>query len=103
MGVRALGTGGWSCWRNSPSIGPYTPPEPTPGPDKPPPPTGLAAAAGDKSVTLTWDAPDITIAPISGYEYLPRAAGPRLGRLDGHPRQRPNNHVTHRYRAHQRR
>ncbi len=82
VGVRALGVGGWGGWRNSAPAGPYTPmPKlPGPGPNPPPAPTGLTATAGDQSVTLTWDsAPDVSITPITGYQYISRAAPPAPG------------------------
>ena len=40
-------------------------------------PTGLKAAAGDGSVTLTWDAP--SGSTVTGYEYTQRAAPPAPG------------------------
>ena len=61
----------WSGWRNSPASGPYTPPQANPQP--PAAPAGLAASAGDGSVTVTWSNPGDS--SITGYEYRSRYAG----------------------------
>ena len=66
VGVRAGNATGWSGWRNSPSIGPYTPPPPAA-------PAGLRAMGDDQSVTLSWDDP--SNSSITGYEYQTRQAG----------------------------
>ena len=65
VGVRAGNDGGqWSGWRNSPSVGPYTPPDPTPTPTPTPAPAPPAAPASvtvtraDGTVTASWNAPD---------------------------------------------
>ena len=56
MGVRAGNSAGWGGWRNSPSIGPYTPaptPTPTPTPDPtstPTPTTSDGLSFGDATV-----------------------------------------------------
>ncbi len=98
VGVRGRGDGGWGGWRNSPPSDPYKPPAPTPTPaptpeptpistpaPKPPArPTGLAAAAGDESVILSWDAaPDVTLVPITGYEYRVNHNDTSTGNLSG--------------------
>ena len=49
VGVRAGNADGWSGWRNSPAIGPYTPPKSTPTPDPTPTPT----PAPDPTLTVT--------------------------------------------------
>ena len=82
VGVRAGNAGGWSGWRNSPSAGPYTPPQPTPTPTPTPQPapaapTGLTATAGDQSVALSWNDP--ADSSITGYEYRTRYAGVAWG------------------------
>ena len=69
VGVRARNEHGGSGWRNSPSVGPYVAP--------PAAPAGLAAAAGDGSVTLSWDDP--FDPAITGYEYQVRYAGVAWG------------------------
>ena len=71
VGVRARNSANvWSGWRNSPSSGPYTP---QPDPQPPAAPAGLAATAGDDSVTVTWTDPGDS--SITGYEYQYRYAG----------------------------
>ena len=69
VGVRAGNAAGWSGWRNSDSIGPYTPeptptptptpeptPEPTPTPAPAPPdtPSSVTLTRGDGTVTASW-------------------------------------------------
>ena len=70
VGVRARNEYGDSGWRNSLPIGPFAPPPPAT-------PTGLTAAAGDGSVTLSWDDP--SDSSITGYEYQSRKAPPAAG------------------------
>ena len=52
VGVRALNSAGGSGWRNSPSSGPYTPPNPPPGT-----PSSVTVTRSDGSLTASWDAP----------------------------------------------
>ena len=55
VGVRAGNADGWSGWRNSPVIGPYTPPDPTPTPTPAPAPTLTAARSNDGSAaSVSW-------------------------------------------------
>ena len=75
VGVRAGNSDGWGGWRNSPAIGPYTPPTTPPPP--PAVPSGLAAQPSHKSVALTWDDP--SDSTITRYEYRYRAAPPAPG------------------------
>ena len=76
IGVRAGNDHGWSGWRNSPSSGPYTPPQPTPTPTATPtpkpeptptptptpapqPPSAVASVSltrADGTVTASWNA-----------------------------------------------
>ena len=65
VGVRAGNDDGqWSGWRNSPSVGPYTPPDPTPtptpapAPNPPVAPNSVALTRADGTVTASWNAPD---------------------------------------------
>ena len=91
VGVRARNEVGDSAWTNSPAVDPYVPPvlgptptptpepspTPTPTPEPSPTPTptptpsaaptGLAATAGDGSVTLAWNDP--SDSAITHYEY----------------------------------
>ena len=60
VGVRAgNGAGQWSGWRNSPSIGPYTPPNPDPtptpelDPDPPATPSSVTVTRADGTVTAS--------------------------------------------------
>ena len=69
VGVRARGKRGDSGWRNSSPVGPYVAP--------PGVPSGLAAAAGDGSVTLSWDDP--SDQSVRGYEWRMRYAGVAWG------------------------
>ena len=52
----------WSGWRNSPSAGPYTPPDPdptptpTPEPNPPGTPSSVTVTRGDGTVTASWPA-----------------------------------------------
>ena len=75
VGVRAGNDHGWSEWRDSPKVGPYTPATP---PDAP---SGLTATAGDGSVTLSWDDP--SDASITGYEYNVNHNDTGTGNLSG--------------------
>ena len=75
VGVRTGNDGGWSAvWVNSPASGPYTPPPPAA-------PAGLSAAAGDGSVTLSWDDPGDS--SITGYEYRLNHNDTSTGNLSG--------------------
>ena len=62
VGVRAGNDAGWSGWRNSASVGPYTPPAPTPtptptpAPDPPDTPSSVTITRGDGTVTASWPA-----------------------------------------------
>ena len=65
VGVRAGNDSDqWSGWRNSPSIGPYTPPNPdptptptpTPAPNPPGTPSAVTVTRGDGTVTASWPA-----------------------------------------------
>ena len=65
VGVRAgNGAEQWSGWRNSPSIGPYTPPDPdptptpTPAPNPPGTPSSVTVTRGDGTVSADW--PDVS-------------------------------------------
>ena len=58
IGVRAGNDAGWSGWRNSPSAGPYIPPN-TPTPASPPGPVAsVTVTRSDGTLTASWDAPD---------------------------------------------
>ena len=58
IGVRAGNDAGWSGWRNSPSAGPYIPPN-TPTPTSPPDTvSSVTVTRSDGSLTASWDAPD---------------------------------------------
>ena len=58
IGVRAGNDAGWSGWRNSPSAGPYIPPN-TPTPTNPPDAvSSVTVTRSDGSLTASWDAPD---------------------------------------------
>ena len=52
VGVRAGNSTSWSGWRNSPSIGPYTPLSP------PATPASVTATRADGSITASWHAVD---------------------------------------------
>ena len=58
VGVRAGNDHGWSGWRNSPSIGPYTPeptPTPTPTPQPAPgTPASVSVTRADGTLTASW-------------------------------------------------
>ena len=56
IGVRAGNDAGWSGWRNSPSAGPYIPPNTPTNP--PATPSSVTVTRSDGSLTATWDAPD---------------------------------------------
>ena len=63
VGVRAGNAHGWSDWRNSPPVGPYTPPKPTPTPTPTPAPTPApaptltAARSNDgNTASVSWTA-----------------------------------------------
>ena len=66
VAVRAGNSAGWSGWRNSPSIGPYTPPDPdptptptpTPAPNPPGTPSSVTVTRGDGTVSADW--PDVS-------------------------------------------
>ena len=65
VGVRAgNGAEQWSGWRNSPSIGPYTPPDPdptptpTPAPNPPGTPSSVTVTRGDGTFSADW--PDVS-------------------------------------------
>ena len=75
VGVRAGNDNGWSEWRDSPTVGPYTPATP---PDAP---SGLTATASDGSVTLSWADP--SDASITGYEYNVNHNDTSTGNLSG--------------------
>ena len=85
VGVRAGNDNGWSEWRDSPTVGPYTPPTPTPTPTPEPSlpdaPAGLTATAGDGSVTLAWSDP--SDSSITGYEYNVNHNDTGTGNLSG--------------------
>ena len=53
VGVRARNETGGSSWVNSPSAGPYTPPQATPAPGAP---ASVTLTRGDGTVTATWPA-----------------------------------------------
>ena len=67
VGVRARNSTGDSGWRNSPAVGPYTPPPPPPVPRVP---SGLTATAAEGIVALSWDDP--SDPTITSYEYRSR-------------------------------
>ena len=63
VGVRAGNAAGWSGWRNSASVAPYTPeptptptPTPTPAPAPPDTPSSVTVTRGDGTVTASWPA-----------------------------------------------
>ena len=59
VGVRAKNEHGGSGWRNSPSAGPFTPPDPDPTPTPTPAPgtpSSVAVTRADGSLTASWDA-----------------------------------------------
>ena len=59
VAVRAGNDAGWSGWRNSSGIGPYTPdptPTPTPAPTPPSTPSSVTVTRGDGTVTADWPA-----------------------------------------------
>ena len=59
----------------------FTPPRLLEAQSAPAAPTGLAAAAGDHSVTLTWNDPNDS--SITGYEYQVNHNDTSTGRLSG--------------------
>ena len=92
VGVRARNAHGDSGWVNSAPAAPFVPPTPVPTPTPTPEPTptpvpvparptGLTAAAGDGSVTLTWDTP--SDPTIRDYAYQMNHNDTGSGRFSG--------------------
>ena len=55
VGVRAGNDAGWSSWRNSSTVGPYTPPKPPP-PPAPGTPASVSTTRADGTLTASWPA-----------------------------------------------
>ncbi len=75
VSVLSINDSGDSEWLDSAPVRPYVAPAR---------PTGLAAAAGDESVTLSWNAaPNVSIEPITRYEYAVNHNDTSTGNLSG--------------------
>ena len=56
VSVQAVNSGGGGAWRDSASVGPYTPPTPTPTP--PATPSSVSVTRADGTLTASWPAVD---------------------------------------------